>query len=126
MLRDGDLHPQADVTDRIRTAASGQGWHDRATGQAPDATSVGCHWHALLRTLTVLALAQEGGDWQARTTASPRSGRHRLAGAAHPRDRPATRPAPLSRTRGAHPANSARRPTKGPQAEPWEGSHDRC
>jgi len=67
VLLDGQPHAQATLIERVGAAAAGEGWHDRATGQPPDPEAVRAQWYGLLRTLKVLSLAEEGGDWRART-----------------------------------------------------------
>jgi hypothetical protein len=67
ILLDGQPHAQATLVERVGKAAAGEGWHDRATGQAPDLEAIWGQWYGLLRTLKVLGLVEEGGDWQART-----------------------------------------------------------
>jgi hypothetical protein len=67
VLLDGQPHAQATLIERVGAAAAGEGWHDRATGQPPDLEAVRAQWYGLLRTLKVLSLAEEGGDWRART-----------------------------------------------------------
>jgi hypothetical protein len=67
VLLDGQPHAQATLIERVGAAAAGEGWHDQATGQPPDPEAVRAQWYGLLRTLKVLSLAEEGGDWRART-----------------------------------------------------------
>jgi hypothetical protein len=67
ILVDGQPHAEATLIQRVGAAAAGEGWHDRSTRQPPDPEAVQAQWYALLRTLKVLSLTVEGGDWQART-----------------------------------------------------------
>jgi hypothetical protein len=67
ILVDGQPHAEATLIQRVGAAAAGEGWHDRSTGQPPDPEAVQAQWYALLRTLKVLSLTVEGGDWRART-----------------------------------------------------------
>jgi hypothetical protein len=103
ILLDGATHAQATLIERIGAGVAGEGWHDRATGQPPDAEAVRAQWYGLLRTLKLLSLAEEGGDWRARTVTLTPVGQATALQALHAR---ATGPRPDPRVESRRPGHS--------------------
>jgi hypothetical protein len=75
LLLDASEVLQEELVERVHAAVVGEGWHDRATGEPPDPQAVRRQLADPLRSLGVLGLSWEGGDWRARTVALTGMGR---------------------------------------------------